>query len=73
MKDHLRMHYTSTELNHKYRSRVIGQHLIKNPECARTCTDVNFRIIGQARSFFHLSVLEPVYIKTQNPVLYKQK
>ena len=31
------------------------------------------RIIGQGRSSFHLSVLESVYIKTQNPVLCKQK
>ena len=33
----------------------------------------NFRIIGQVRSSFHLDVLESVYIKTQNPVLYRQK
>ena len=32
----------------------IGQHLITNPECAKTYTDHNFRIIGQARSSFHL-------------------
>ena len=44
-----------------------------NPECAKTYTDDNFRIIGQGRSSFHLSVLESVYIKTQNPVLCKQK
>ena len=31
---------------------------------AKTYTDDNFRIIGQARSSFHLSVLESVYIKT---------
>ena len=52
---------------------AIGQHLIANPECAKIYTDDNFRIIGQARSSFHLSVLESVYIKTQNPVLCKQK
>ena len=52
---------------------AIGQHLIKNPECAKTYSDDNFRIIGQARSSFHLSVLESIYIKTQNPVLCKQK
>ena len=46
---------------------------ITNPECAKTYTDDNFRIIGQGRSSFHLSVLESVYIKTQNPVLCKQK
>ena len=52
---------------------AIGQHLITNPECAKTYTDDSFRIIGQARSSFHLDVLESVYIKTQNPVLCRQK
>ena len=52
---------------------AIGQHLITNPECAKAYTDDSFRIIGQARSSFHLGVLESVYIKTQNPVLCKQK
>ena len=36
---------------------AIGHHLIANPECAKTYTDDNFRIIGQARSSFQLSVL----------------
>ena len=36
-------------------------------------TDDNFRIIGQARSSFHLGVLESAYIKTQNTVLCRQK
>ena len=52
---------------------AIGQHLLTIPECTKTYTDDNFRIIGQARSSFHLSVLESVYIKSQNPVLCKQK
>ena len=52
---------------------AIGQHLIANPECVKIYTDDNSRIIGQARSSFHLSVLESVYIKTQYPVLYRQK
>ena len=52
---------------------AIRQHLIANPECAKTYADDKFRIIGQARSSFHLSVLESVYIKTQNPVLCRQK
>ena len=42
---------------------AIGQHLITNPEYAKTYSDDNFRVIGQARSSFHLSVLESVYIK----------
>ena len=52
---------------------AIGQHLITNPDCAKTYTDDNFLIIVQARSSFHLGVLESVYIKTQNPVLCRQK
>ena len=48
---------------------AIGQHLIKNQECAKTYSDDNFRIIGQARSSFHLSVLESIYIKTEKPSL----
>ena len=52
---------------------AIGQHLITNPECAKTYTDDKFRISGQARSSFHLGGLESVYIKTQSPVLCKHK
>ena len=52
---------------------AIGKHLIKNPECAKTYSDDNFRIIGQARSSLHLSVLESVYIKTQNPNMCQEK
>ena len=52
---------------------AIGQHLLTNPECGKTYTDDNFWIIGQGRSSFHLVFLESVYIKTQNPVLCKQK
>ena len=36
-------------------------------------TESRMRQIGQARSSFHLSVFESIYIKSQNPVLYKQK
>ena len=52
---------------------AIGQHLLTSAECSKTYTDDNFRINRQARSSFHLSVLESVYIETQNPVLCKQK
>ena len=52
---------------------AIGQHLITNAECGKTYTDDNFQIIGQVRSSFDLGVLESVYMKTQNPVLCKQK
>ena len=52
---------------------AIGQHLLENPECAKMYNDEKFRTISQARSSFHPGVLESVYIKTQNPVLCRQK
>ena len=52
---------------------AIGQHQIANPECAKTYIEVKFWIIEQARSSFHLNVLEYVYIKTQNPVLCERR
>ena len=62
----------------KYNSKIncesaIGQHLLTNPECAKTYTDDNFRIIGQAGSSFHLSVLESFYIKTQTQSCVNRK
>ena len=48
---------------------AIGQHLLTNPECAKTYTDDNFRIIGQGRSSSHLSD----HFKPQNPDMCKQK
>ena len=52
---------------------AIGQHLITNPECAKTYTDDNVPIVGQARSSFHIGLLESVYIKTQNTGMLKQE
>ena len=45
---------------------IMRQHLTTNPGCAKAYVEDNYRIIGQARSSFHLSVLESVYIKTHN-------
>ena len=52
---------------------AIRQHLIANPEYAKTYADDNFRTLRQVRLFFHLSVLESVNNKTQNPVLCRKK
>ena len=41
----------------------IGKNLFTNPECAKTYSDDSFKIIGQAKSPFHLEVSESVYIK----------
>ena len=52
---------------------AIGQHLLDNPECAKAYSENCFRIIGRARSTFHLGILESVYIKTRDPLLCRQK
>ena len=52
---------------------AIGQHLLENPECAKAYSENCFRIIGRARSTFHLAILESVYIKTRDPLLCRQK
>ena len=52
---------------------AIGQHLLDNPDCEKLYNDDMFRIIGRARSSFHLAVLESIYIKTKKPPLCRQK
>ena len=48
---------------------AIGQHLLDNPDCAKLYNDDMFRIIGRARSSFHLAVLESIYIQMKKPPL----
>ena len=62
----------SSHLVYVKATTAIGKNLIANPEYAKTYIDGNFRITGQARSSFHLRVLESVYIKTQSLVLSAQ-
>ena len=51
--------HMSKNSNFKMKSySALGQHLIKNPECAKAYSDDIFRIIGKARSSYHLSVLQ---------------
>ena len=52
---------------------AIGQHLLDNPDCAKLYNDDMFRIIGRARSSFHLAVLESIYKQTKKSPLCRQK
>ena len=63
----------TSDLKMLVKGKSIGQHLIASIECTKTYTGYNFWIIGQARLSFHSSILESVYLKTQNPVLCRQK
>ena len=51
---------------------AIGQHLIANPECAKTYRR-KFSDHWASKIVFSLKCLESVYIKTKNPVLCRQK
>ena len=52
---------------------AIGQYLVENDQCAINYDNKRFSILATARSFFHLNLLQAAYIKTQRPVLCKQK
>ena len=52
---------------------AIHQHLLENSDCLRDFTYDRFTILSPARSAFHLSVLEALFIKALNPVLCRQK
>ena len=52
---------------------AIGQHLLKNRECAKNHKDTRFSILTIAHSQFQLQLLEATYIKTRQPSPCKQK
>ena len=52
----------------------IGQHLLESNQCARNYSDSQFKILTTARSQFHWSLLEAVYIsQTKKTDLCRQK
>ena len=52
---------------------VFGQHLLDNDQCALKYDNKRFSILAAARSSYHPNLLEAAYIKTQRPVLCRQK
>ena len=52
---------------------AIGQHLLESNQCARNYSDSQFKIQTTARSQFHLSLLEAVYISRKKTDLCRQK
>ena len=52
---------------------AIGQNLLDNDQCALNYDNRQFSILAEARSSFHLNLLEAAYIKTRRPVLCRQK
>ena len=52
---------------------AIGQHLLENDQCALNYDNKRFSILAAARNSFHLNLLVAAYIKTQRPVLCRQK
>ena len=52
---------------------AIAQHFFKNGQCALNYDNKRFLILATASISFHLNLLEAAYIKTQRPVLSRQK
>ena len=52
---------------------AIGNHLLHNQKCASHYKDNQFFILSKARSDFHLSVLESIFITLRKPNLCRQK
>ena len=52
---------------------AIGNHLLHNQKCASYYKDNQFFILSKARSDFHLSVLESIFITLRKPNLCRQK
>jgi len=57
----------------QFHESAIGQHLLDNAQCALHYNKDKFSVLAQARTSFHLSVLEATFIKSLNPLLCKQK
>ena len=52
---------------------AIGQHLLKNDQCAANYNEDQFSILDTARSRFRRTMLEASYIRVRRPNLCKQK
>ena len=52
---------------------AIGEHLLKNDVCLKNYSDAKFSVLAQARSDYHLKILEAIFITSRKPVLCKQK
>ncbi len=65
-------HASKTKRTLKHDSAIV-QHLLDNPDYAKAYSENCFRIIGRARSTFHLGILESVYIKARDPLSCRPK
>ena len=52
---------------------AIGQQLSENDQCALNYDNKQFSILATIRRSFHLNLFEAVYIKSQRPVICRQK
>ena len=62
-----------TPLNQSECDSAIGLHLLQNPDCTAHYHDQQFSVLAKARTQFHLTALEAIFIKTQQLILCRQK
>ena len=61
------------DVNPKGEQSSIHDHLLKNPNCAENYLDSKFKIISRARNSYHFSLLKPLFIRTREPKIFKQR
>ena len=50
---------------------ILGK--MENPDCAAQYLERQFSILTKAKTQFHLAAQEAIFIKTQQPILCRQK
>ena len=63
----------NTQITPTAPTTAIGKHLLNNPECLTKFNKNFFSILAQARSKYHLSILESIFINSMKPSLCVQK
>ena len=63
----------NTQITPTAPTTAIAKHLLNNPECLTKFNKNLFSILAQARSKYHLSILESIFINSMKPSLCVQK
>ena len=64
---------SKTPLNQLECNLSFGLHLLQNPDCAVYYRDRQFSILAKARTQLHVAALKAIFVKTQPPILFRQK
>ena len=69
----LKIFIFNDDVKPKSEQSPIHEHLLNNLICVENNLDSKFKILSRARNTYHLSFLEPLFIKTCKPKMCKQQ